>query len=745
LCGYWADPSGNGAGRDIPNPDMATVTSTLEADMDMERTGRKARRTLKGTRNAVLLGCSALVAFAPTFATGQEAEDANASTTLAPIVLQASSSGTVLDTSNDSTSIVATETTGAGKMPTDILELPASVSVITSKEIEERAAKSIEQAVRYTAGVVTNFYGGDDRYDYIDIRGFTPYTYRDGLAIGRTFGGAREEPYAFERIEVLKGTSSAGFGAAEPGGAINYVTKLPKTERFGEAYVTGGSFSHKEVGVDFGDNITEDDTLSYRLTGKFQNADAEYDYSENNEKFIMGGLTWRPTDLTSLSFVFDHLNRDGVPGSGGQPLGTDFDRDKFFGEPDYYFLTTNRNTYSVMFDHDFGNGLSFGTNARYSNSDDAFGGTYLSATRTDGSNLADRYYFGSDKTTEQFVIDANLVYETNFDDIESRTLVGVDYSDFESTNYGFYDPSAPPINWENPVYSGGPISTAPNSGTRNDQKTKAIYLQQDLTFSDRLTASVGLRNDWFDLSQSNLFTGADQQDDHSEFTKRIGASYKFTEEFAAYVSYAESAAPPGYGTDPTTGKQYEAGVKYRPEAFPALFSASIYHLTKGNITVYDSVTYLPDTVEKVVHRGIELEARAEVTDNINLIAAYSYIDSKIDEPGGTNDGNRLMRVPEHLASVWGTYTLPGDGWRGDMTFGLGARYMDSYYLNLANTGSSESAVVFDAAFTYNIRENTTFQLNVNNVFDEKHIASQDSGGVYYNQGRTIYATLRQTW
>jgi iron complex outermembrane receptor protein len=130
------------------------------------------------------------------------------------------------------------------------------------------------------------------------------------------------------------------------------------------------------------------------------------------------------------------------------------------------------------------------------------------------------------------------------------------------------------------------------------------------------------------------------------------------------VSYAESVAPPGAGNEPTTGKQYEAGIKYQPEAFPALFTASVYDLTKGNITVYDSVTYLPTTVEEVRHRGIELEAKAEITDNIGLIAAYTYIDSEIKEPGGANDGNRLMRVPEHMASIWGTYTLPGNGIEG---------------------------------------------------------------------------------
>lgn len=708
----------------------------------MDIAGRRAYRFTTRSSKAVLLACTALVSLSPTMLAAQEA-NSGSNTTLAPIVI--TGSGTTLDTSNDSQSIVATETTAVGRMPTDILVAPASISVITSKEIEERGADSVEKVVQYTAGVVTDYYGGDDRYDYIDIRGFTPYTYRDGLAIGRTFGGVKEEPYAYERIEVLKGTSSSGFGAAEPGGAINYVTKLPKTERFGEVYATGGSFSHKEGGLDFGDNLTEDDTLSYRLTGKFQNADAEYDYSKDNEKFLMGGLTWRPTDLTSLSFVFDHLDKDGIPGSGGQPIGSDFDRDKFFGEPDYYFLTTNRNSYSLMFDHDFDNGLSFGSKARYSNSDTAFGSAFLSNTRTDGSNLADRYFFGSDTSTEQFVVDAHLMYEKDFDNVESRTLVGIDYNNFKSDNYGLYDTSAPPISTTDPVYTGGPVSTDPTYGTANDQKTTGLYLQQDLTFWDKLTTSVGVRNDWFDLSQDDLFSSASDSDTQSKFTKRFGVSYKITEEVAAFASYAESAAPPGIGTEPTTGRQYEVGIKYRPEAFPALFTASVYDLTKSNITVYDSVTYLPSTVEKVRHRGFELEAKAEVTESIDVIAAYSYIDSKIDEPGGVNDGNRLMRVPKHLASVWTTYTLDGEGARGDMTFGVGGRYMDSYFLDLANSGSSESAFLFDASFTYKIQKNTTFQLNMSNVFDEKHIASQDSGGVYYNPGRTVMATLRQTW
>lgn len=728
--------------------------------MDIERTSNNPRRPLKHYRKTVLLGCTALIAFAPTFVMGQEAEDENSTTTLAPIVVQGSGSGSTLDTSDDSNSIVATQTTAIGKIPTDILTAPASISVITAKEIEERGAQSIEQVVQYTAGVNTDYYGSDDRYDYFKIRGFSPYTYRDGLAIGRTWAGTREEPYAFERIEVLKGASSSGFGVSDPGGSVNYVTKRPKSERFGEIYGTGGSFAHKEAGFDFGDNITEDDTLSYRLTGKFQRSDAEYDYSQDDENFIMGGLTWRPTDLTSLSFVFDHLGKDGTPSSGAHPIGSDFDRDKFFGEPDFNYDTTNRNTYSFIFDHDFENGLTFNTSARYSKSRSSFGYMYINdalGVLDPSDTLVNRDLFASDSSSEQFVIDAHMLYEADFDQVESRTLVGVDYNNYKSESTTYYDSSSPflpywpglttPIDWLNPVYSGAP-GTLPLSGSReNTQKTKAIYLQQDLTFSDRLTASLGLRNDWLDLSQTDRVSGLSDSEDHSEFTRRLGLSYKITDEVAAFVSYAESAAPPAFGSTPTTGKQYELGIKYRPDAFPALFSASVYDLTMENITTREAPAYLEATVDKVRHRGIDLEAKVELPQNINLIAAYSYIDSKIEEPGNASNlnGKKFAQVPEHLASIWGTYTWEGEGSRGDMTFGIGARYIGSYFFNNLNTRKSDGAVVFDAAYTYNIQENTTFQLNVSNVFDEKHIANNDGGGIYYNPGRNIMATLRQTW
>lgn len=697
-------------------------------------------------RATLLLSCTAFISLMPALAGAQDAGTAEDDAT----VLQTITVEGATQDDADSKSIVANRSSAVGKMPGEILTTPATVSVVTSKEIEQRAADSIEKVVQYSAGVTTDYYGSDDRFDYVTIRGFSPFTYRDGLAIGRTWLGVKEEPYAFERLEILKGANSTGFGVSDPGGAINYVTKTPRGERFGEVYGTVGSFAHKETGFDFGDNLTKDDTLSYRLTGKVQRADGEYDFSENDENFIMGGLTWRPTDMTNLTFVFDHLDRDGTPSGGGHPLYTDFDRDRFFGEPDFNFDATNRNTYTMLFDHDFGNGLSVNSSARYSNSsrETGFAFIYDSSGAADPSDTsADRIYSLGFGSSEQINVDAHLLYEASFDQVESRTLAGVDYNSIESTNESGYlwGAGTPSIDWQNPVYAGPPPAIPLSTRNSNDRSTRAVYLQQDLIFSDRMTASVGLRNDWLDLEETDLGTSVSTSRDYSEFSKRVGLSYKITEELATYVSYAESVAPPSTGNQPTYGKQYEAGIKYRPDAFPAMITASIYDLTLENITAYEAPVYLPSTVEEVHHRGLDLEAKVEMTSNVNLIGAYSYIDSEIVDSGATYDGKRFAQVPEHMASLWGTYTLEGEGDRGEMTFGAGARFIGSYYFDNANTRKSDGAVIFDASFTYAIKENTSFQLNVSNLFDEKHVANNDGGALYYNPGRTIYATIRQSW
>lgn len=691
-------------------------------------------------RMALLMGCTTLVALQPLFANAQDS-GAGEGTVLERITVQGAQGGT----DNDSRSIVATTTTGASKIPTAILDTAASVSVITAKEMQQRNASTVEEVLRYTAGVSTDFYGSDDRFDYFKIRGFDAYVYRDGLLIGDPFGGIREEAYAYERAEVLKGASSTTFGVSDPGGSVNFVTKTPKSERFGEAFVSGGSYNRAETGVDFGDNITEDDTLSYRLTAKARKADGEYDYSRDDEKFFMGGLTWRPTDMTSLTVVYDHLNKDGVPGSGGHPLGTNFDRSRFFGEPDYNYRGTNRNSVSVMLDHDFGSGLTLGANARYSKTNSDFGYAYISSTPTNGSTRASRSYFGNDQSVENHAFDTHLQYDTSFDTVDSKSLVGFTYYRTSGDNKSYFG-AAPSIDWLRPVYTGRPATVPLYQSLKTEQDTRAVYIQQDLTFFDKLIVSGSLRNDWLDTKQTNMLSGVRSQGDASELTSRLGLTYRWTEEFATYASYSESAVPSSINVEPERGQQYEVGVKYQPLEFPALFSAAVYDLTKTNITRTDPVTNLQSAIGEVRVQGVDLEAKAEINENWSLTAAYSYLSSEIVENGTQgNEGNQLAFVPHHIASLWATYSLPGDGRRGDMTVSLGARYSSSYYFDDANTLSTDAHVVFDAAATYKLAQNTSIEFNVANLFDEKHLDYGGFGANFYNPGRSFSLTLRQTW
>nr|WP_246185023.1 TonB-dependent siderophore receptor [Paracoccus aestuariivivens] len=706
-----------------------------------------------------LLGCTALVAVS-TGAHAQDAENAAETTAirLNPVTLQAR--GSVDD---DANSIVARELWVGGKVATSILDTPASVSVITGKEIQDRDAETLEEVLQYSAGIVTDYYGTDDRNDYFLVRGFQATTYRDGLTLG-SMRGVREEPFAYERVEVIRGGNSTLFGAADPGGTINFVTKTPKFERIAEAYLSYGSFNHAEVGVDYGDVLNADQTMAYRFTAKVQDSDLEYDHSKDNSTFLMGGLTWQPTDATTLSLVVDYLKRDGTPNSGGYPFIGEYDRSDFFGEPDFNYHDVERTSVTTMLSHDFGTGLSLQANLRYSDLTDNYGYAYIENRSPRVGTTVERGAMATDRSAEEVIGNAILKYDTSFDSVDSSTLAGIEFRDASTKDTSYFG-ALPAIDTVNPVYAGRP-SVSVTGESENDYSTQSLFVQQNLAFDDRFIATIGLRHDWMDVAIKGYdWQGAfDKQDDFSETSVRAALTYKVTDEISTYLSYVESVAPPSdasstFGFDPARGDQYELGVKYAPAGMDALFSAAIYELNKKNETrTYwpaGSSTFELTNIDARV-RGLDLEAKAEIDENFSVIAAYSYMDTEIlrgQDYGSGADlaGNELGSVPNHTASIWVNYSLAGEGARGDITLGLGARYVGSYYFSDSNdegtykaagdNGKSSAATLLDAAFTYEVQDGTDLAINVSNLLDEQHVVGGASA-YYYNPGREIQATLR---
>jgi len=249
-----------------------------------------------------------------------------------------------------------------------------------------------------------------------------------------------------------------------------------------------------------------------------------------------------------------------------------------------------------------------------------------------------------------------------------------------------------------------------------------------------------------DLSSTDI-SGVRSSDKFSETSIRGALTYKVTEEVSTYISMVESVAPPTIGVKPERGKQYEVGMKYAPINTNAIFSVAVYDLTKEDVTiavVQGNGTIERETIGESNVKGLDFEAKVELTDRFSMTGGYSYMETEVVRGtlrnGTSLKDNEFVAAPNHMASLWGHYTFPGK----DMSFGLGARYTGSYFFDAANTAKSEAAVLFDSSYSYQIYKDTDLTVHVRNLLDEQHVVGSGTAD-YYNPGREVSATLNYSW
>jgi iron complex outermembrane recepter protein len=668
-------------------------------------------------------------------------------TVLDPVLVQ----GTVREGQIDR-SIVAKQARVGSKTDAALIDVPASVSVVTAKEFQQRGAQNVQDVLSYTAGVSVNEFGSDSRYDYFRIRGFdgtTLGTYRDGLSsrIPAWYTAQRIEPYGQERIEVLKGSTSSLFGLNSPGGLINAVTKQPQDEFHAELYTTFGD-GHIETGTDFGGPIDTDGVYTYRITAKWQNADLGYDYTNDDRLYIAPALTISPDAGTSLTILTDYSKRDSST-ARGIPQGSNIDIDTFLGEPDFNRFNTIQKDVGYLFSHELADGLTFRQSARYTHVDLDYADVYIDTNNANTNRSA----FSVDGVADRYALDNQLQYDMSGERYESKTLVGLDYA-YDDTHENILKGTAGPIDINNPAYCGlSCITLGPYVDWTVKQKALGLYAQEQLTLDDKWILTLGGRWDRVN-TKADYANGTSDDTTDSKFTKRIGLTYKVTPQLAAYANYSTSFQPlvtptANYGANvslkPQEGEQYEVGVKYQPEGYDALFTLAYFDLTQTNVpsTVNASVQ---TQLGEVTVRGIELEGKFALAERWSATLAYSYWDAEItDDEIPDVIGNRPERVPDHLASAWLSYTLPGDGKRGDLTLGGGVRYVGQSYGDKENTVKVSGYTLVDLSALYKVTENVSLQVTAKNLFDRKYETTCYYGSCYYGDRRTVLGTLKYTW
>ena len=192
---------------------------------------------------------------------------------------------------------VAKRSIGATKTDTPIIETPQSISVITADRIRDQGSLTIQDSLRYVAGMRGEAYGLDSRGDFALIRGVAPTLFLDGLqqSVG-FYTNSRTDPFTLERVEVIKGPSSMLYGQSSVGGLLNFVSKRPQAEQKSELQLQYGSFDRKQIAFDSTGPLDEDGTLLYRVVAIQRDSQTQVDHTKDNRLVFMPSLTWRPNE-----------------------------------------------------------------------------------------------------------------------------------------------------------------------------------------------------------------------------------------------------------------------------------------------------------------------------------------------------------------------------------------------------------------------------------------------------------------
>jgi len=703
---------------------------------------------------------------------------------------------------------VPSATTTGTKTDTPLALIPQSVGVVGRAQMDALGAQKVDEATRYSAGVFSQPFGDDTDTNWFFIRGFDATqtgVYRDGMQLySFAFGNYFQDAWLVERVEVLRGASSALYGGGNVGGIINYISKRPQDYDWGKVEVGVDNYPTAYAAFDVNkvipnDLVTKGDPLppvwKYRVTGKLEGGDGYSKHEDGIRGVIQGAVTYAPNAGTDVTVYANYTHTDAKHGGSDflpyygtvkratSPDGTvDFgriDRKEQYSDPDFDYHDRRQAMVGYELNHDIDDVWTVNTRARasYSHVDEQQiflnGWTGADPFRpTNGASQLARFGFGHDTESYSFNSDNNLVGKFSTGGVDHTLLLGLDYKFYGIDEWQESYFPASSVDLDNPDRDGNLGAPFRYTDERTLLHQAGVFIQDQARFGDGFIATLNGRYDRIWVDTKNRL-GADLDDERGAFSGRAGLGYEFENGLVPYVSIARTFNPllGAIGTDvfkPEVGTQYEAGVKYSPKAFPAIFTASIFDLTKKNVvTGFNSPTTVQSQLGEVRSRGVELEAQANLTENWKLLAAFTAYKLKILEgvapiPGsgfpGTPvslDGQQPFLVPEVIGSAFLDYTFTTGGLKG-LSLGGGVRYIGKSKASQPNsftlpsgetiTPKVPSATLFDAAIRYEWDEHYKVSLNVTNLFDKRYVSGcQGINVCSYGEARRALVKASYTW
>lgn len=666
------------------------------------------------------------------------------------------------------------------RLPLAIQDQIQNITIVSDQVIQEQGALSITDAARNVAGV-TQFatYGGVN--ESMSIRGFrgTPVL-KNGVALDSDFrtSSAISDMQGVESIQVLKGSASIGQGIGNglgsAGGVINVITKTPNFRNRREIGFRAGSYGQIRPTVDIEQILDKKETVSLRFNGAYEKNDGYRIHTGSDKFYVNPSLTYKIDDKTTITAEFDYLKSNAVPDRGTVNLGPDTEdrlykmpHDKFLGfKGDYY--DSQVMTYGVRFQRELSDKLSLRVSSFTAERKIDQRGATVSKANPKGTTVDELKWINrgisKSKTKDQnSVVQVDLVGKDIVTGFAKHTFqVGFDFRQTQVTTDAF-----------NTVYKGevlgknGKIDTIDVLGDiSNEDPTDLHFTSTGQTIVTTPTYGF-MAQDYVELGQyvralvgvrySRLNGVTTENATVDRWNPILGLIVSPTENINLFGSYTTTTSlrqsnnklESGGFAGPQDTQQWEFGVKSSWLNDQLLVNVTYFDATNKNILaqVYNpNGSAVPETFEKagdLARRGVEIDINGKITNNLELMLGYAFLDAKYKGSPIYQEGSAPMNAPAHTANGWLNYKL-NDGSLKGLSFGAGVYFVGKRPVNEFNLkpdahGSMVGEKPFDmpdyttvnAQIAYSYK-NATLRVYANNIFNKTGYTSYYRGG-YINE------------
>ncbi|WP_212846486.1 TonB-dependent siderophore receptor, partial [Acinetobacter baumannii] len=621
------------------------------------------------------------------------ADTNNSSTTLATIKIKAQQASDQTYKVDSSSSATRSEIA--------LQDTPQSVSMVTQKVIEDIGATRLVEALDLAGGVTrANNFGGQGLTGF-NMRGFTSGEfYRNGFPINRGYPNAPDSN-TIERVDVLRGPSSSLYGRGDPGGTFNLISKTPKSEQQTTLGAQLSSEGLYRTTVDTTGTVPDAENIGYRLNVIAEGGDSYRDHVESKRYGIAPVIQWQATDATKVTFEADILRNQHPLDRGHTRYPT---QKSFNSSPETYLWETGKyynrlyndnNMTQLRVEHDLGNDWKLNAGVQYLNGKLHGYAVEANGIQNDGETLGRNYNYRELKWQDT---DAQINLTGNFQLLGlAHTLVtGLEYENYDYKSYiirSSGDIGSYPINIYNPVL-GQPLPELNRVTThdRENLKTTALFVQDQIGLNERLSALLGLRFEHYEHDYKNLLPNTTNWNtSHDAFIPRLGLVYKASDDLSLYGNAAKSFKPNtgasrnGEGFDPEEGTAYELGFKWQALDNMLSIDSAIFYANKENVLTLDPV----DSAYKVAagevrSRGIELNIAGQITPAWKIIGGYAYTDAEVTKDNTLQKGTALANIPKNSFNLLNIYEFQ-DGPLQGLGLGINQKYIDKRAGQTANS------------------------------------------------------------